>query len=256
MKKRFCSLAFLCLTLLFASCTKNNTLVVGLDESFPPLSFADASGAIIGYDIDLAHAVCDKLGLKLKTVPVTWAQREDALKAKKINCIWSGLTVTQEMRETLSCTPPYLYNAQVIVVQKDSSIKNIHDLAGSTIGVQTGSSSVNAIKQSADLQNISFKITEFPENLSALTALEDGHIDALVMDEIMANYIITRMGRNCRVLKQVLSQEEYGIAFRKDDEALRNRVWQALLDLRSDGTIRDIDEKWFGVGVSVVTPMN
>lgn len=152
--------AFLCITamaissLLLISCKKksaeaDNSLaelknrgvfVLGLDDSFPPLGFRDENNEIVGYDIDLAREVAKRLGVSFKAQPINWDAKEQELSTGNIDCIWNGLTITDERKAILSFTKPYLNNAQIVVVKNDSGINSLADLKGKKIGLQAGSS--------------------------------------------------------------------------------------------------------------------
>ena len=120
-------------------------LNLGLDASFPPMGFMNDDGEIVGYDIDVARAVCEKLGVKLVCQPIDWDAKDMELANGNIDCIWNGLTVTEERQETYSMSVNYLQNAQVVVVLEDSEVQTLADLAGKTIAVQSGSSAAEAV---------------------------------------------------------------------------------------------------------------
>ena len=110
--------------------------VLGLDDSFPPLGFRDENNEITGYDIDLAKEVSKRLGVTFKAQPINWDAKEQELSTGNIDCIWNGLTITEERKAILSFTKPYLNNAQIVVVRNDSGINSLADLKGKKIGLQ------------------------------------------------------------------------------------------------------------------------
>ena len=125
-------------------------------------------------------------------------------------------------------------------------------LAGKVIGVQSGSSAEDAINENLEFKNSLKSIVEFKENITALNDLEIKNVDGVVMDQVVANYSITQTGRPYVVLAEGLANEEYGIAFRKDDTALRDRVQTILEEMEKDGTVATISNKWFGTNLSVI----
>ena len=252
MKKFF---ALLLLTVaLVPSCTNNksNKFVLGLDDSFPPLGFRDSENKIVGYDIDLADEVCKRMGVQLVCQPIDWAAKEMELNTGKIDCIWNGFTMTEERVEAMSFTRPYLDNAQVVVVRSSSDIKTLADLKGKKVGVQAESSAVDAMNDTPDFTNSLKEVIEFKENITALNDLEIGQIDAVVMDQVVANYTIKTSGKDLVVLNDSLANEEYGIAFRKTQPELRDKVQSILDEMEADGTVAKISEKWFGTNLSVI----
>ena len=231
---------------------KNGTLVMGLDDSFPPMGFRDKNNEIVGYDVDLAKEVAKRLGVTLKLQPIDWATKEQELNTKKIDCIWNGFTMTKERQEAMAFTKAYLDNAQVVIVKNDSTIQNTNDLNGKLIGVQAGSSAWDAVSADTNLLNSLAGVVEFEENLTALNDLGIGNIDAVVMDLVVAEYTIKQAGYPYRILAQGLANEEYGVAFRKNDVKLRDEVQRILEEMEKDGTVASICNEWFGRNISVI----
>ena len=127
-------------------------LILGLDETFPPMGYRDANGDIIGFDIDLATEVCSRLGVKLKLQPINWDSKEMELNGKTIDCIWNGMSITDERINGMDLSTPYIANKQIIIVKSDSGISTKADLAGKTVGAQQGSSAVDAISEEPDVK--------------------------------------------------------------------------------------------------------
>lgn len=169
-------------------------LVLGLDDSFPPMGFSDSkTGEIVGFDIDLAEEVCKRLGVKLVKQPIDWNSKEMELSSKNIDVIWNGMSVTDERIENFFLSKPYIANAQIIIVAEDSPIKTKADLKGKKVGLQKGSSALEAV--TADEATLALikdggEIVEFAENLTAYLDLKAGRIDAFVVDKVVGEYII------------------------------------------------------------------
>lgn len=227
-------------------------LIMGLDDSFPPLGFRDENNKIVGYDVDLAFEVASRMGLTLKLQPIDWAAKEQELNTKKIDCIWNGFTMTEERQAAMAFTKAYLDNAQVAVVQADSEISSLKDLAGKVVGVQAGSSAWDAINSDAAFAGSLKEIVEFEENITALNDLGIGNLDAVVMDQVVAGYMIKNASRPYKMLSDGLANEEYGVAFRKGDLKLRNEVQKILEQMQAEGIVKGISEKWFGEDLSVI----
>lgn len=265
MKKIVCLLCASLAVLFIAGCSKksaeDNSLqalisrgefVLGLDDSFPPLGFRSDSNEIIGFDIDLGKEVASRLGVKFRAQPINWDAKEQELATGNIDCIWNGLTITDARKKALSFTKPYLKNAQVVVVKKNSNIKNLKDLAQKTIGLQAGSSAADAVEDSVEFRKSIKSIVEFKDNITALNDLEIGGVDAVVMDLVVANYAISTFSKPFEVLKEGLLPEEYGIAFRKGDEKLTQKVQSILEEMANDKTVEKISTKWFGSDITVI----
>ncbi len=265
MKKTFVVLAFALAAAMLAGCSKktaeDNSLealksrgefILGLDDSFPPMGFRDDSNEIVGFDIDLAKEVASRLGVKFRAQPINWDSKEQELATGNVDCIWNGLTITEERKNALSFSKPYLKNAQVLVVRKNSGIKNLSDLKGKTIGLQAGSSAADALEAATEFKSSVKSVIEFKDNIMALNDLEVGGVDGVVMDLIVANYAIATSGKPFVVLEEQLSPEEYGIAFRKNDVKLTDAVQQTLEAMYKDGTVEKISTKWFGSDITSI----
>lgn len=266
MRKTLCILVslLLCLSVFAGGASENaadtsledvlekGQFVLGLDDSFPPMGFRDENGEIVGFDIDCAREVCSRLGVELVAQPIDWNSKEQELMTGNIDCLWNGFTITEERKENLLFSDPYVKNAQVVVVNASSPYQSLADLAGGSVGVQAGSSAESAIEDTPDFAASIGEIIQFKENLTALMDLEIGGVDAVVMDLLVANDNINRSGKDFRILDETLADEEYGIGFRKNDVALRNAVQDALNDMAADGTLAEIATKWFGADITVV----
>ncbi len=226
--------------------------VLGLDDSFPPMGFRDENNEIVGYDVDLAREVTKRMGVKLVLQPIDWNAKEQELNTGKIDCIWNGFTITPERAEVLTFTKPYLKNAQVLVVRKDSGYKTLKSLSGKTVGLQAGSSAADALEAATDFRASLKGVVEFKDNMLALMDLEIKGVDAVVMDLMVANDNINRSGKAYSILAEDLAPEEYGVGFRKNDLALMNEVQKTLEAMAADGTIAKIATKWFGADISIV----
>lgn len=224
--------------------------VLGLDASFPPMGFTDEDNNIIGFDIDVAQEVCDRLGVTLVKQPIVWDAKEQDLNAGKIDCIWNGLSVNPGRAEAMNLSDPYMENEMIFVVPADSEIKTIDDLTDKTVGVQLGSTA-EEILEAADFYD-SIHTTPLEDNVEALRQMELGFSDAVFMDSVVANYLITSNGKDFVILSEGLEKEEYAIGFRKDDQALCDAVEEKLSEMKADGKLGEISTKWFGSDVTTV----
>jgi polar amino acid transport system substrate-binding protein len=235
-----------------AKVKEKGQLVLGLDDSFPPMGFRDDDNQIVGYDIDLAREVAKRLGVKLVPQPIDWNAKEQELNTGKIDCIWNGFTMTDERKKAIAFTKPYLKNAQVVVVKQGSGHSTLASLAGKTVGLQAGSSAAGALEAAKAFRASLDEVVEFKDNLTALMDLEARGVDAVVMDLIVADDNIKRSKKAYVVLKETLAPEVFGVGFRKNDLALRDAVQGALEAMAADGTLAKVTTKWFGSDISVV----
>lgn len=228
------------------------TFTVGFDQDFPPMGFVGDDGEFTGFDLELAAEVAKRMGKEIKYQPISWDAKDMELTSGNIDCIWNGFSI-QGREDKYTWSKPYMKNDQVFVVKSDSSIDSIEDLAGKTVEVQTDSSAEAALKENTELANTFGKLQTVADYNTGFMDLEMGGVDAIAMDSVVANYQITKRGGNgFTVLDTPLSSEEYGIGFKLGNETLRNEVQKALEDMKADGTMKTISEKWFGKDVTTL----
>lgn len=222
------------------------TFTVGFDASFPPYGYQE-NGEYVGFDLDLAQEVCDRNGWEIVKTPIDWDAKNIELNGGSIDCIWNGFTMNGR-EDDYTWTPAYINNTQVFAVNKNSGIKKAADLAGKNVLVQADSSALAALQdeENTDIKALadSFgSLTQVPDYESALMELEAGSADAIAMDEGVA---LTKQAQNDNIviLDDVISQEQYGIAFKKGNDELRDQVWSTLLEMEKDGTVDKIAAKY------------
>lgn len=167
------------------------TLKLGLDASFPPMGYTDDNGTIVGFDIDLAKAVCDYYEIALEPIPIDWNAKDMELSTGNIDCIWNGLTITDERIENYCMSVPYLANRQVVVTAANSGIKTLADLAGKKVALQSDSSASEALEANEEVNSSIAEKVELLDNLTAIMDLRAGNVDAVVMDEVVARYVLS-----------------------------------------------------------------
>lgn len=226
-------------------------LTLGLDDQLPPMGFLDESGKVVGFDIDVAEKVCEKLGVKLETQAINWDSKQMELDTKSIDCIWNGLSWSEDRAATMSLSVPYLKNHMVLVVPEGSAYETVDDLAGKTISLQSGSTAQEAYDAEERLSGKT-EMVGMENNMLCLIDVESGASDAALMDETVANYLIETGGKKLRVMEDFLYEENYVIGFRKDDVALTEAVNKALNELATDGVLAEISTKWFGSDIATV----
>lgn len=173
---------------------ESGKLRMGLDDSFPPMGYDD-DGEIVGFDIDLAGEVCKKLGVELELVPIVWAQNVQELNDNNIDCIWNGMSVSDDREAAMNLSEPYMKNRQVIVTLKGSGIESLADLADKSVILQRGSTASLALDDDPELK-ASLRggaATEVENNVLAMYELQKGNGDAVLMDEVVAQYYVSHL---------------------------------------------------------------
>ena len=226
-----------------------DTYIMGLDDTFAPMSFRDTDGQIVGFDVDLAEAIGEDIGVSFEFQAIDWTMKETELNTGNIDLIWNGYTITDERKEKVAFSDSYLENKQIIVTLADSDIQTKADLAGKTVSTQQASASQDAIE--ADESGI---IAEFEGGQPVLYAtftdvfndLDSGRSDAIVVDEVLGRYIMKQKGAdNYKVLDDNFGEEEYGVGMRKEDTRLQDAINQGLADLQENGQYQEIYQTWF-----------
>lgn len=225
-------------------------LVLGLDDNYPPMGYTNESGEIVGFDIDLAEEVCTRLGIDLVKKPIKWNEKEKELNNGTIDCIWNGLSITPERSKSMCLSMPYFRNELVLVVMSSSNIKNARDLDGKIIGVQSGSTPESYLESQKKDFNVT--VRAFNNNMELMNSLKLGTIDVAFVCSVNAYYYISMSEERFFVLPDTFSKEELAIGFRKNDKTLCEKVEDTLSDMKADGTLKKISEKWFGSDITII----
>lgn len=228
------------------SSKNDNELVIGLDDSFPPMGFRNENNEIVGVDIDLANAVCEKLGMKLKLQQISWASKEQELDSGNIDCIWNGFAYTEERAETMTLSDSYIKGEMYFILRNDSSLKKQDDLKGKKIGVQSGSVQEEDLKKSELGKEV--EIIPFSDFVTAFMDLETGGIDAVYCSSLIGNYLITSKQKDYLTMSSENISKANGsvIAFKQGNTQLKDKIENALIELEKEGKLKEISEKWFG----------
>jgi len=166
------------------------TLILGLDDQFAPMGFRNDDNEIVGFDIDLAKEVCTRLGVTLKLQPIVWEQNSSELDSGNIDCVWNGMSISDDRKVAMNLSDAYMKNEMVLVVLNGSSYETLADLAGKKIAVQSGSSAQGILEKSEFAKTVE-EILPFETNTMALTDLKANGVDAVFVDVIVANYSIS-----------------------------------------------------------------
>lgn len=256
MKKIFalCMMLVLAVTAL-AGCGSNSAqkeeskkIVVGLDDSFPPMGFKDEKNEIVGFDIDLAKEVAKRLGCEVEFKAIDWNSKEAELKSGRVDILWNGLDITDKRKENMLFSEPYMDNRQIVFVAKNGkvTVAGEADLAGKTIGTQSGGTTEEYFENKPELKASMKEVKYYPDYINAFMDLENGRLDAVVGDEIIGRYYISKHPDEIQAIDTVIGTvSQFGIAFRKDDQKLRDEVQKVFDEMKADGTVAKISEKWF-----------
>ena len=209
---------------------------------YAPMNYTDDEGNFTGFDTELATAVCEKLGVEPEFVEINWDTKVVELDAKSIDCIWNGMTLTEDIMANTATTKAYAKNAQVVVVKDGTDYTSTADLADKTVVAEAGSAGEAAIQGDENLSKADYVSKSVQTD--CLMEVAAGTADAAVLDLTLANAMIGA-GTDYAGLKIVdeLNAEEYGVAFRKGSDAAA-AVDAAFDELKADGTMQALADKY------------
>ena len=223
------------------------TFIMGIDAEYPPFSYIDENGEYTGFDVEVCKAACDLLGWDMQVFPVNWDQKLVQLDANECDCVWSGMTILDSMKEAgYVLSAPYYDNTQVIMVKEGSDIKSSADLAGKVVAVQLGTSGEALLADGgalADLKATFAELTTCDSFLKCFTELGGGAVDAVIVDKPVA-VSYAEKNEGFTVLDEGLGAEQYGIAFRSSDAELCEQIEGAVAQLVANGTYAEIAAKY------------
>lgn len=252
MKKFLCVLVMVAMTLSLAACGSNGAknaeakvFTMGIDPEYPPFSYMGDDGEYTGFDVEVCKAACEKLGWDFKVFGVNWDEKLVQLDANECDCVWSGMTILDSMKEAgYVISAPYYDNTQVLLVKEESGVESSKDLAGKVVAVQLGTSGENLLQNDlADLAATFDSVLTCDSFLKCFTELGGGAVDAVFVDyPVAASYAAENAGY--KIIDEQLGGEQYGIAFRSGDLEMCKEIEGAVAELVADGTYAKIAEKY------------
>lgn len=228
-----------------SSGAKANKYVVAVDPTLMPMAYVNDQNVLDGFEIDLIRAVARTAGFDVEFTPVEFAGLFGGLVTRKFDLVISSITILEERKKRMAFSRPYLRSGLALLVRReDDSIRSVEDLRqrGLLVGAQTGTTSHFFLQQQPGV-----KIQGYQLFGHAVTDLINGRIDAVIGESTGALYYRNREKENFAKIKmtgEILTREYYGIVLRKEDAALLAKVNAALEKLLSDGTIRQLHDKW------------
>ncbi len=244
MKKMLALLLALAMMLSVASAL-GDTFIQGIDPEYPPFTYLGDDGEYTGFDVEICRAACELAGLEYQVFPVDWDNKLIQLDNHECDCVWSGMTILDSMKEAgYIISAPYYDNTQVLVVKADSGIASSADLAGKVVAVQLGTSGEALLNGDlAELKGTFSELVTCQSFLMCFTELEGNAVDAVFVDLPVA-VAYTADKPQLAVLNENLGAEQYGIAFRSGDADLCEKIENAVAELVTNGTYAQIAAKY------------
>ena len=234
---------------------QQKSITVGFDNTFVPMGFEEKNGNYAGFDIELAKYVSKKLGITVHFQPIDWDMKETELQNGTIDAIWNGYSATDERREKVAFTIPYMQNTQILVVKKTSGIHSVEDMKGKVLGAQNGSSGMLDFEEHPEVLKNRVKggdADQYQSVNEAIIDLKNDRIDALLIDRVYADYYLTTEGiaDEYDTIPSGFESESFAVGVRPADKKLLEALNQAFKELYQEGIFQQISEKWFGEDVA------
>ena len=234
---------------------QQKSITVGFDNTFVPMGFEEKNGNYAGFDIELAKYVSKKLGIQVHFQPIDWDMKETELQNGTIDAIWNGYSATDERREKVAFTIPYMQNTQILVVKKTSGIHSVEDMTGKVLGAQNGSSGMLDFEEHPEVLKNRVKGEDADQYQSvneAIIDLKNDRIDALLIDRVYADYYLTTEGiaDEYDTIPSGFESESFAVGVRPADKKLLEALNQAFKELYQEGIFQQISQKWFGEDVA------
>ena len=234
---------------------QQKSITVGFDNTFVPMGFEEKNGDYAGFDIELAQYVSKKLGITVYFQPIDWDMKETELQNGTIDAIWNGYSATDERREKVAFTIPYMQNRQILVVKKTSGIHSVSDITGKVLGAQNGSSGMLDFEEHPEVLKNRVKggdADQYQSVNEAIIDLKNDRIDALLIDRVYADYYLTTEGiaDEYNTIPSGFESESFAVGVRPADKKLLEALNQAFQELYQEGIFQQISQKWFGEDVA------
>ena len=234
---------------------QQKSITVGFDNTFVPMGFEEKNGNYAGFDIELAQYVSKKLGITVHFQPIDWDMKETELQNGTIDAIWNGYSATDERREKVAFTIPYMQNTQILVVKKTSGIHSVEDMTGKVLGAQNGSSGMLDFEEHPEVLKNRVKggdADQYQSVNEAIVDLKNDRIDALLIDRVYADYYLTTEGiaDEYDTIPSGFESESFAVGVRPADKKLLEALNEAFKELYQEGIFQQISQKWFGEDVA------
>lgn len=216
-------------------------MTFAMTAAYPPFNFKDENGKLVGFDIDIANAIAEKMGVKAKPITAEWNGLIPGLKGNRFNMIIGSMAITDERLKEVAFSDPYYYDGAQFFAKKGSGLKSIEDLKDGKVGVVTGTTFHDELQK---MKNIK-EILKFESDVDNMKALEQGRSDGLVTAKWVGVFGADQFGLNIEPVGDFIYKETIGIAMKKDDKDLVEAVNNALKEMVEDGTYEKISNKWF-----------
>ncbi|MCC8138239.1 MAG: ABC transporter substrate-binding protein [Clostridiales bacterium] len=225
---------------------KEGTLMVGMEIGYPPMEYFDEDGATaIGFDVEVATALADVLGLELELVDTAWDGIFAGVTTDKYDCIISSVSYTEDRNDTYLLSSAYVANAPVIVVPNDSEIADVMDLEGMSVAVQM-ETTADYLIQEYIADGLDTDLRQYEKVINAFDEIKAGRVDAVCTDSVVASYYLGDDASDYKTVWQSDEKEPIVICMKQGNDALAEKINEGMAELFENGTMAELAVKYFG----------
>ncbi len=228
---------------LLSTIKDRGTILIGLEATYPPFNYQDENGELVGFEVDVAKAVAERIGVNAEFVPTKWDGMLAGLETKRFDIITNQVTITEERQKKYDFTQPYTVSGIQVITREDkqADFNSPADLSGKAVGVGLGSNYEEWLTKNVPEATVS----TYDDNATKLQDLLVGRLDAFLNDRLAATYLLENSGGRIVAAGEPFDKQRMGIALRKGNADLLDALNKALDELRADGTLAKISQKWF-----------
>lgn len=219
-------------------------ITFSMSGGYPPFNYYNDENQLVGFDIDVCQEVADRLGVEFKPVPNEWSGIIEGLRSGVYDAILGSMAITEERKKVVDFSVPYYYSGAQVVVHKDSPLQSVEELKGKSIGLVTGTTFEN------DAVALGAEVKLYKDDNQTLMELNNGNLDAVITDRIVGINAMNGEKFDVTLLGDPVRSEEIAVAFRQEDDTLREAVDQILQEMHEDGTLTELSLKWLKVDVT------
>ena len=216
-------------------------MTFAMTAAYPPFNYVDGDGKIVGFDIDIANAIAEKLGVTAKPVTTEWNGLIPGLKGNRFNMVIGSMAITEDRLKEVDFSDPYYYDGAQFFAKKGSGLREIKDLKDGKVGVVTGTTFHDALKEMSNVK----EILQFESDVDNMKNLDLGRSDGMVTGKWVGVYGVQQFGLDIEPVGSFIYKEIIGIAMKKGETELVEAVNNALKEMIEDGTYDEISQKWF-----------
>ncbi|SHE81346.1 ABC transporter substrate-binding protein [Alkalibacter saccharofermentans] len=224
---------------------EDGEMTFAMTGAYPPFNFIDENGDLAGFDIDIANAIAEKMGVVAVPITTEWDGIIGGLTGNRFDMIIGSMAITEARLEQVNFSDPYYYDGAQFFAPVGSGLSSIDDLEDGRVGVVTGTTFHDALEEMDSVG----EILQFSSDVDNFMAVQQGRSDGLVTGIFVGLQAPAEYGVDIEPIGDMLYSEEIAIAIRKDDTDLLNAVNDALAEIIEDGTYAELSNKWFGVNL-------